>query len=861
MPISTNTNVRPYYDDFDQDKNFYRVMYKPGFPIQARELTTTQSILQDQIEKLAGVFLKEGDTVVPGDFTVGIPASYVRLASFTQGASANSFVGYTLTGVTSGVKAYVNFATEKTEDDDPTLYINYENDGVNAEIPTFLEGETLESNTPDAFTATVGVNETSKPIDSRPLGLGSIFTVTEGSYFVDGFIVRNDEQIIALDKYGVSPTYKVGFVVTEEFVDSVDDKSLLDNAQGASNFAAPGADRLKISLTLVKRDPEAIDPNFITLANLVQGNVVGNTSESVKWDWLYDLLAKRTFDESGDYIVTEFPIQPMEYWDFLDTDNPNNIEVIDFNPEGVFDPDENGFYPPVPGTGSTEPLTFSEANAKYAIRVSPGLAYVQGYEVGYTSPFYVFGDKPRAQGFVPKSSTQISTGYNIPVSRVVGIPDFDNITGPGTTAQAFKDIICYGDFGDGFVGESSNEERMGKPYNGGQEPWTTYHLILERFSDDQTSLPTDDNNLDDGIRTIEVISGNDTYDALRIHPVSITTDNQNTNALVINIPDNKIIKRGDIVGGKRVLISRKIEPTPSGIIRPKYLFNTDRVDMGAFYGYNSVSRLGILSSEFFTEFYIVFDGNDSGTGRDWQVGNIVVGEESNAVGQVEEGSTGNKLILSSIVGFFRNGENVRQGSPVSPDTEFLIEREGGPNTGATLIESKTEGDILLDTNFTDDNGFPIIKSGRIIRGGEVVGLEFNTKYDEEYDPTMDGDVRPDLGIGLVTTADVILYKTLANNVDLNNLRLNLPPLGDMTTQEDYNEWIYYVLKSIDETLLGSIDGGDADLVALPSDPLYSLGGGQSVFESSITDPLPFIPRNQPVDGDYDLGSEWQGISN
>ena len=129
----------------------------------------------------------------------------MRLASLTQGATANSFVGYTLTGVTSGVKAYVNFAVEKTEDDDPTLYINYESDGNNAETPTFLEGETLETNTPDAFTATAGVNETSKPVSSPPTGLGSIFTVNEGSYFVDGFIVRNDEQTIALDKYGVKP--------------------------------------------------------------------------------------------------------------------------------------------------------------------------------------------------------------------------------------------------------------------------------------------------------------------------------------------------------------------------------------------------------------------------------------------------------------------------------------------------------------------------------------------------------------------------------------------------------------------------------------------------------------------------------
>ena len=53
MSLQTNTNISPYYDDFDPRKNFYRVMYKAGYPIQARELTTSQSIQQDQLEKLA----------------------------------------------------------------------------------------------------------------------------------------------------------------------------------------------------------------------------------------------------------------------------------------------------------------------------------------------------------------------------------------------------------------------------------------------------------------------------------------------------------------------------------------------------------------------------------------------------------------------------------------------------------------------------------------------------------------------------------------------------------------------------------------------------------------------------------------
>ena len=45
MPQQTNLNVSPYFDDFSEDKNFHKVLFKPGFPVQARELTTLQSIL------------------------------------------------------------------------------------------------------------------------------------------------------------------------------------------------------------------------------------------------------------------------------------------------------------------------------------------------------------------------------------------------------------------------------------------------------------------------------------------------------------------------------------------------------------------------------------------------------------------------------------------------------------------------------------------------------------------------------------------------------------------------------------------------------------------------------------------------
>ena len=66
MPQNTNLNASPYFDDFEASKNFNRVLFKPGTPVQARELTTLQSILQNQVEKFGRHMFKEGSVVIPG---------------------------------------------------------------------------------------------------------------------------------------------------------------------------------------------------------------------------------------------------------------------------------------------------------------------------------------------------------------------------------------------------------------------------------------------------------------------------------------------------------------------------------------------------------------------------------------------------------------------------------------------------------------------------------------------------------------------------------------------------------------------------------------------------------------------------
>jgi hypothetical protein len=45
MPINTDLSLAPYYDDFDPEKQYHRILFKPGYAVQARELTQLQSIL------------------------------------------------------------------------------------------------------------------------------------------------------------------------------------------------------------------------------------------------------------------------------------------------------------------------------------------------------------------------------------------------------------------------------------------------------------------------------------------------------------------------------------------------------------------------------------------------------------------------------------------------------------------------------------------------------------------------------------------------------------------------------------------------------------------------------------------------
>ena len=93
MAQKTNLNVTPYYDDFEEGDNFHKVLYRPGFAVQARELTSQQSILQNQIEKMGRNIFKEGAAVNPGGPLLNTKYEFVKLNTTSNALPSSSIVG------------------------------------------------------------------------------------------------------------------------------------------------------------------------------------------------------------------------------------------------------------------------------------------------------------------------------------------------------------------------------------------------------------------------------------------------------------------------------------------------------------------------------------------------------------------------------------------------------------------------------------------------------------------------------------------------------------------------------------------------------------------------------------------------
>ena len=152
MPQKTNLNINPFFDDFDKNDNFYRVLFKPGFPVQARELTQLQSILQNQIESFGSHIFKEGSMVIPGNINYNDEYNSVKINPDHLGIDVTVYKdelkGKRLRGQTSGIVAIVNDCYTPSDDPqytDVTLYVKYVQSGTDNTIASFENGENINN--------------------------------------------------------------------------------------------------------------------------------------------------------------------------------------------------------------------------------------------------------------------------------------------------------------------------------------------------------------------------------------------------------------------------------------------------------------------------------------------------------------------------------------------------------------------------------------------------------------------------------------------------------------------------------------------------------------------------------------------
>ena len=443
MPQNTNLNISPYFDDFDKDKNFYRVLYRPGFPIQARELTTMQSILQNQIENMGQHFFKEGAMVIPGQVGYDLNVQAIVLQQAFLGVDVETYrtqlSGKIISGLTSGIRAKVLYSIPATESTRGyiTLYVKYIDSGdtvSETSVRGFQENEQLISESELTFgTTLIEIGSPFAqllPVDAT--AVAAVAYINEGIYFIRGHFVNVPSAYIILDQYTNNPSYRIGLEVSESIVTPEDDTSLNDNAAGTSNYSAPGGHRFKISTTLVKKPiTDETDKNFIELVRIRNSKVEQLVNTSA-YSQLEKSLARRTYEESGDYVIDTFDVSLREH-------------LNDGFNHGVYSP----------GQSSREGQAASEEWA--AIEVSPGRAYIKGYRTEFLTPQYVDLPKPRDFEAIQNTIIPLEWGQYVKVFDVYGWPNF---TGEGVQ-DAYQIVDLYDGWGLN-TGASISGQKIGR---------------------------------------------------------------------------------------------------------------------------------------------------------------------------------------------------------------------------------------------------------------------------------------------------------------------------------------------------------------------------------------------------------------
>ncbi len=844
MPQKTNLNVNPYFEDFDASKNFYKILFRPGYSIQTRELTQIQSILQNQIESYGKYAFKQGDLVVPGEVGLNTRLDYVKLSSISEVAvnegndivykkyDITQLIGLKLKGLSSGVIATVLKSKLGNDTRSDTLYVNYLNSGDSNTEPTFRQGETLEVvdgvNTPLLVVGTDGSvlptsisitnpdTQESTSLESPAMGFSSAVEVEEGIYFVNGFFVRNERELLIIDNYYDIPSAKVGFTISEDIITPEEDPSLYDNSIGSSNFTSPGAHRLKISLNLTRFDlNEKTDKNFIQLITVYKGSIQKKVSVT-NYSLIEKTLARRTYDESGDYIVDNFSVDIREYAQ----KNGNG---------GIYSKDE---FDKING------LTEAEASRKLIASVGPGKAYIRGFEIVNKETKYIEVNKARES--LTSDNIRLKT-KSLPTFNITNNYGSVPLNKEGAELTAYPFVNLYATFSDGSIGLNDTElstahrqtlSRRGESFsvddgvktitidvtdtnnpivgftgNNFQSELGTLYFVKTR-DDSGTTVATG------SLKSLAFAKVNkpllNTNDNVKYLEITVFGDKADVELLLKEYDEGDAGKRRKIyttqaaaaadTGELGYIVDYSETITPLiGRAKPNNFFlkkrgtgfNSDsdiviskgRLPDGS-PSYNSIFGLSYFDPEFFTK--LILDNAPSE--GSFNVGDYVFGLTSGAYGVVEGGPSGKYsigpiLFVKTLSGRFVSGESIRDEnsnvSRIAKDntiSHFIVANPGlGYASNSALVINGVEYDAgVAELQRQSNGGFYRV----IVNNRNALSVEYSqppavtvVQPSGSSDPSVGASVIPVLYRNTVTTYSPQNVKSLASEYGSGNANI------------------------------------------------------------------------------------------
>jgi hypothetical protein len=219
---------------------------------------------------------------------------------------------------------------------------------------------------------------------ANPAGMGYAFGVTDGVIYQKGYFSLVTANTIIVDKYSNTPDQLVvGFNTLEAEINSNQDPSLLDNAAGSPNFAAPGADRLQLTpiLVVMSAANAALNAAFFPIVGW-NGGLPYKQNQQTQFNTIEAEIAEDLFNTSGNFVLDPFLI------------------TTEFAP------------------------TLTDELTEFLVYVDPGTAYVEGYEVNIVTPFSVVNEKATTTQTLNPDDISINYGNYVLVNNLGGTFEF-----------------------------------------------------------------------------------------------------------------------------------------------------------------------------------------------------------------------------------------------------------------------------------------------------------------------------------------------------------------------------------------------------------------------------------------------------